>query len=278
MLPLWKAGRSAAQDVLRDHIKEPEGSSFHLTLPISGVLQSMHFLISPRALCWHWETNLEAAGCGFFCCKESIKNRLHTQQNRYIFVSLASCVSPELCVITNTFLLNVFFSSVDWTNCPFRDDMTRDVQWFQEVLTFVDCGTNQAPLVPEPISVCRDSPIDLSDSAMNPGCFVYLLVRKIQRNIWSSHLVSLSVGETLFMAGILCKDSSCCRCWQIWLSHTCQDAKQSQGNGKNTLAECMNAGGGDLKWFCLVCQIQLVDGKRSSNQVKIIFYVLKSAF
>lgn len=71
--------------------------------------------------------------------------------------------------------------------------------------------------------------------AMNPGCLVYLLVRNIQRNIWSSHLFSLSVGETLFMAGILCKDSSCCRCWQIWLSHTCQDAKQSQGTARTRL-------------------------------------------
>lgn len=46
-------------------------------------------------------------------------------------------------------------------------------------------------------------------------------------------------------------------------------------DGENTLAECTNAGGGDLKWFCLVCQIQLVDGKRSSNQIKIIFDVSK---
>lgn len=111
MLPLWKAGRSAAQDVLRDHIKEPEGSSFHLTLPISGVLQSMHFLISPRALCWHWETNLEAAGCGFFCCKESIKNRLHTQQNRYIFV----CPLNSVWSRTHFYLMFFFPLSIEQT-------------------------------------------------------------------------------------------------------------------------------------------------------------------
>lgn len=88
-------------DVLRDYIKEPEGSSFHLTLPISGVLQSPHFPHLPSGSVLTLRSQFRSSRM-FFCCEERIKNRLHAQQNRYFSVSLTSSVSPELCVITNT--------------------------------------------------------------------------------------------------------------------------------------------------------------------------------
>lgn len=95
---------------------------------------------------------------------------------------------------SQTFLDFLLLTGDDMT--PEREKRAHIVQQFLEVLTSVDCGTNQASLVSEPISVCHDSFIDLFVLLMNPGCCVYLLVKNIQCTIWSSLLFSLSVGET----------------------------------------------------------------------------------
>lgn len=237
-------------DVLRDYIKEPEGSSFHLTLPIS------FSLTSPRALCWHWEANSEAAGC-FFAAKKELKiDCMHNKIDIFLFLWRRLC--PLNSAWSRTHFYVMFFSLGErregqtvLSEMIWQEEMFSSFKKYWrllivELIKLLLSRSQSASAMIHP-SICLIS-------AMNPGCLVYLLVRNIQRNIWSSHLFSLSVGETLFMAGILCKDSSCCRCWQIWLSHTCQDAKQSQGTAR-TRSQSVRTQAGEI-WSDFVSSVK----------------------
>lgn len=98
MLPLEKAGDRIVQDVVsrkRNYTKGPEGSSFHLILPISRVLHSHHFFHLPSGSVLT-QTNSDTAGCFYVCCWERIKNRLNTCQN----IFLSKPTAKKLCSTT----------------------------------------------------------------------------------------------------------------------------------------------------------------------------------
>lgn len=87
--------------------------------------------------------------------------------------------------------------------------------------------TYSASLVSESISVCHDSVPSLFNTAEAGP--VVCLVKNIDGSIWWLLLFCRPVWETAHSHSILCKDSSFCNCWQSWLSHACQNAKQPQG-------------------------------------------------